>query len=346
MRTYLYTLTLLFALAVPAAAQNSTVRVLFYTGVVNVNGSSKPSIGQQLGPKDELTVASGATLQLSVNGKVIKYSQPMTVRVADAVKRAGKGENAAVATTVRTLAAASSSNHDHTSQAGATRVEGGSEALDKAENSAKEDAREEADSRIREHTGLNGGLETAERLGSVFGNRNELLVILEPRSTAISNGAVRFRWLRTAGVERYVVSVKDYVGNELFHTETSDTTATWDGKDLIPEAIYSWSLSNAGDEQSRVEASFNRLSVAESAELSKASTSVQHELGDDNPALPLVLGALYADHGCHGEATRFYTSGAIATHEQSDEFMQRALEEYSGAIKLRDEEMKALYGQR
>lgn len=347
MKTIHLLLPLLLVLGTTAlTAQTPTVRVLFYTGSVALNGGAKPTIGQQVSGHDAFTLGAGATLQLSVNGKVIKFAQAARVVVADVIKRAGKGENAAVANTMRTLAAASSADKgQRTSQAGATRVEGGeSEAAIKAREAAEAEARARAEAELRQRTGIENPIDLAGDLGTMA-NHNERLVILEPRSTAVPPGPVRFRWLRSASASRYVVSVKDHTGREIYRTETDDTTAAWDGTVLEPEAIYEWTLTNARDESMSGKASFNRLSTAEAADVRNGVEAIRSALGADNPALGLMLGAFYGEHGCGGAAARCYTEAALATPEHYREFMQHAAAIYREPVGLDDEELRAVFAE-
>lgn len=345
MKTIQLLLPVLLVLGTTAlTAQTPTVRVLFYTGSVSLNGAAKPTIGQQVRGHDAFTLGPGATLQLSVDGKVIKFAQAAKVLVADVIKRAGKGENAAVANTMRTLAAASSADKgQRTSQAGATRVEGGeSEKAIRAREAAEAEARARADAAIRQRTGIENPIDLAGNLGTL-GNRNERLVILEPRSTAVPPGPIRFRWLRAANASRYVISVKDHTGQEIYRTETEDTTAAWDGTSLAPEAIYEWTLTNARNEAMTGKTSFNRLPSADAAEVREGAEAIRKALGADNPALGLVLGAFYGEHGCGGTAARYYTEAALATPEHYREFMEHAVAIYREPIGLDDEELRAVF---
>jgi hypothetical protein len=281
-------------------------------------------------------------LQLSVNGKVIKYAQPAKVRVADAIARAGKGENAAVATTVRTLAAASSNNNNRSSQAGATRVEGGqSEQAKDLQGQAGQEARDRASTEITNRTGVENPIDVIDGMAS-HANRNETTVILEPRSTAVYSNTITFRWLRSPGIERYVVSVRNHVGDEIWHTETADTAVTWPDASLVGDALYTWTLAGTQDAGSGTEATFHRLDDSARQVVQNGVRAIERELGADNPALPLVMGAYLADYGCLGEAARAYTGGALAGGEHHEEFEQRAIEIYRDRLGLSEDEMRMI----
>jgi len=218
------TLLLLLAATAPAVADD-VVRILFFTGGVTVKSEGKsatPRIGQAVGKKDVIILKGNATLQLSVNGKVLKYNKPTQLKVADAIKRAGKGENEAVANSLRTLAAASGAGRENrTSEAGATRAIDSSQLIAAAERKGLETARNEANSELGKQLGVDDPLGKATGLMDYL--RGDKLIVMEPRSTAISNGPITFRWLRTPGVAHYSITVRNYLGDELFKTSVCDT---------------------------------------------------------------------------------------------------------------------------
>jgi len=338
----------LFAI-LPAAAQNTTVRILFYTGDVSVKSgrsSAKASIGQQLGSKDEVTVGRGGTLQLSVNGKVIKYNRAGRVKVADAIKRAGSGENTAVANTVRTLAAASGADREkRTSKAGATRIDDSSAITAEQRRRMRDEITNAANDELRNRTGIKDPLGEAQRAARLIFGEDDM-IILEPRASAIPSGPVRFRWLRSPTAGSYIVSVRDYRGEEIFRSETTDTSLVWEHPALTPEVVYTWSLIDTRNNLHRTGAIFHGLSDSADAALHAGTEAIRSELGADNPALPLILGAFYADAGCHGEAARLFTEGAKFNGQHFDEFMRRACEEYRYGMYMPDEEVSAIYMER
>lgn len=333
-------------IATPAAAQNATVRILFFTGNVTVRssqGQTKAAIGMQLAPRDEVTIAGGATLQLSINGKVIKYSQPAKVRVSDAIKRAGKGENQAVANTVRTLAAASGADRSgRTSKAGATRADDSSRLVANGTKLVTKEISNAANDELADRTGIDDPLGKAKDVAKLITGEDDM-IILEPRSTAVTAEPLRFRWLRSPTAGGYIVTVKNYLGEEIFRQETDDTTLVWNGAQLSPEVIYSWTLTDKKNSMHGTGAIFHRLSDSVAAAVKSGATAIARELGDDNPALPIVLGAFYADNGCYGEAARFFTSGALQSKQHFDELMRRACDQYQYQIYMRDEEVRAVY---
>lgn len=345
---YAFALTLLITLlaAGAATAQTPTVRILFFTGNVTVKSgkaAQKASIGLQVAPRDEITIPAGGTLQISVNGKVIKYAQPMKLRVADAVKRAGTGENAAVANTVRTLASASGADRSgRTSQAGATRATDSSHLIAKGKKKVLRDARDAANQELRNRTGIDDPLAKAEEVAKYVVGESDL-IILEPRSTAVPSGPMRFRWLRSPTADGYRLTVKDYLGDEVFKVETKDTTVVWNEATLPGDVIYTWTLVDMKNKLHNTGAIFHRLDDSLDAMVRTGAEDIRRELGADNPALPLVLGEFYADNGCYGEAANYFTVGASSSTQHFNEFMLRACDQYQYQMYMPEEEVNLVY---
>ena len=340
-RTLGATLLLLLVAALPAIADDA-VRILFFTGDVTVKSggsTTAPRIGQAVGKKDVIILKGNATLQLSVNGKVLKYNKPTQLKVADAIKRAGKGENEAVANSLRTLAAASGAGREsRTSEAGATRAIDSSQLIAAAERQALEAAQNEANSEVGRQLGVDDPFGKAAGLMDYL--RGDKLIVLEPRSTAISSGPITFRWLRTPGVSRYSVTVRNYLGDELFKTTVSDTQAVWPAPMLQPEAVYTWTLQNEDNILNRSTSSFFQLSQQKQSELTSSEQALLKELGEsDDPATMMMLGALYADVGCYGQAARYFTLSAIKTPEHRQELLGMAREQYLYNIVMPEEDV-------
>lgn len=311
-----------------AIGQNSTVRVVFFTGQVSTKGRSV-SIGQELGRNDVVTVGSGATLQISVNGKVLRYNKATSVRVADAIRQAGSGENTAVANTVRTLAAASGAGSGgRASQAGATRLGGDRQETTERARTSLDAAHQLANDELSRRLGIDNALFKFEsEVRNLYGEDD--MLILEPRSSATRLGAIRFRWLRSPTAGGYVVTVRDHVGDKVFETTTNDTTAVWESPALTPGVLYSWKLSDQRNSLHSVQAYFWQLDPDVDRTVTTGMASIRKELGDDNPAVPMVMGAYLQDNGLFGEAAREYVTGAEATPERYKDFMDRALDIYA-----------------
>jgi hypothetical protein len=338
-------LLLALVMSIPALANDPVVRILFYTGNVTVQSggaSSRAQLGQALTSKDEVVIGSGASLQLSINGKVVKYNSPLKLRVADAIKRAGKGENMVVANTVRTLAAASGTGRSsRTSVAGATRADDSSHLLEDTRQHVSTQATSTLNTEIANRTGIDDP-------GAILNRAKELvtgedLVVLEPRSTAVPNGPVIFRWLRSPGTAGYVISVKNYVGDEVFRTKVQDTMFVWTGGSLTPEAIYNWTLEDEGNSLRNASASFHQLDAATDNDVKKGEKELRKEVGEKNPALPIVLAAFYSEKGLFGEAARYYTLAALLSPEHYDELMERASDEYRYSMYMSEPEVNAIY---
>jgi len=340
MKTVLLVLTwLLITVSVlPLAAQSRAVRVLFFTGQVTLRG--KPvAIGQQLASNDVIVVGSNATLQLSVNGKVLKYSRPINLKVSEAVRQAGSGENNAVATTVRTLAAVSgASSGGRTSQAGATRIAGDRSGTSATGRAALDQARQLANDELSRRLGIPNALFRAEEeIRKMYGEDD--MLILEPRASGLTIGPIRFRWLRSPTAGGYVVTVRDHVGDKVFEATTNDTTLVWDEPVLTPGVIYSWRLSDQRNSLHDVRASFWQLDRDADGAVKLGLRAITTELGEDNPALPLVLGAYLGDNGCYSEAARYFVTGAEKTPERYKDFIERALDVYALDMGMTPREM-------
>ncbi len=338
----------LFLLSSAAAlAEEAVIRILFFTGNVTVTtkGGSQPAkIGQVLSGKDVVVLAKGATVQLSVNGKVVKYTKPMKLKLADAVKRAGKGENAAVANSVRTLAAASgAAREQRTTRAGATRARDTANLLANAQQNGTDAVTREANSELGRRTGIDDPLGKARGVYDMLDG--EPMVVLEPRSTAVPRGPVQFRWMRTPGVPRYVVTVRNHLGAEVFRVETADTGVLWTAPVLEPDAVYRWTLENATNPLNRSTVSFHQLNASADEALRTGEAEIRKEFSPgDEPALMLVLAAFYADHECFGQAARLYGECASKSPQHWEELMDLAREQYVYNMFVPEEEVQRVCG--
>jgi len=337
----LLVLTALVTGVVNSPAQDGSVRVLFHTGQVTVRGKGV-KIGQQLSRNDVVAIGSNATLQLSVNGKVLKYSKPLNLRISDAIRQAGSGENTAVSTTVRTLAAASGAGSGgRASQAGATRIAGNRSEATSRGRAALDQARQLANDELSRRLGIQNALFKAEdAIREMYGEDD--MVALEPRACGVTIGPIRFRWLRSPTARGYVVTVRDHIGDKVYETTTADTSVVWDAPALIPGVLYSWRLSDQGNPLHDVRAGFWQLDAATDAVVKSGVSAIRTELGTDNPALPLVLGGFLADNACYGEATRYFLEGAEGTPERYRDFVDRAYDVYEFDMGLSAHEMSLI----
>ena len=328
-------------LAIPGLlSAEPVVRVLFYSGNVTI----KSAKGQQLQNDDVVAIGSGSTLQLSINGKVLKYDTKMDLKVADAIKRAQQGENSVVANTVRTIAGASGAGRDgRTSVAGATRVNDSSEVIEKTEADALGSTSDKLNEKLANETGIENPLGMIGEAAKLI--TGETVVIVEPRSTAVPEGPISFRWRKTPDAKKYNVSVTDYMGDVIFRAESTDTLVVWNDPELYPEAVYNWTITKADNSFGASSASFHQLPMDNNEALLEELGAVQTELGEDNPALPMIMGGVYSGHGCYGHAARHYMEGARQTPEHYETLMGMAFEEYRENMYVTEEEAAFICGE-
>ena len=325
-------------------ASAKTVRVVFFSGAVTIKSgskSAKPRLGQQLKTSDRVVVGRGGSVQLSVNGKVLRYTKKATIKVADVVKRAGSGQNSVVAGSVRTLAGASGAGRSsRSSVAGATRADGGKDVgyFDSVRSDAINTGTLRINGEVSEATGIDDVVGELTKLGET--TRSETLVILQPRSTAVTLEELTFRWARPESARRFLLTVLDHRGDEVYRAETDDTLHVWsDGASLDPGAIYTWRLADADNPNNRWGALFHTLSSDENTRVLEGRELIAVELGDDaNPAYPLLLGSFYSDRGLYGQAAEQFTAGAVSQPEHAGTFWEMACDEYMYNIFLPVEE--------
>lgn len=336
--SYLRTTLLLIALftfgiAVEASAQ--TVRVVFFSGSVTIKSgtkSAKPKLGEQLDRNDRMVIGSGGTLQISVNGKVLRYSKPATVAVSDAISRAGAGENSVVANSVRTLAGASGAGRSsRSSVAGATRAGGeGAETayFDSVQTDAVNTGMMRLNGEISSATGIDDPIgvlaKAAERL------KKEPVVILQPRSTGVTHDPITFRWKGSPDVSGYVLTVENYLGEEIYRATTTDTVHVWPGGGgLEREAVYTWRIADSEHPSHQWGANFHLISEEEQRKIEEGRRAILAELeGEENPAVPILLGTFYAENDLYGQAAELFTHGATSQPEHAGTYWEMACDQY------------------
>jgi hypothetical protein len=282
---------LFLLLATNAGAQQRAVYIIYNTGKVSVksgNATAMGAIGTELHGDDLVTVGKGGSVQLSVDGKLVRYDKAAKIRVADAIKKVS-GENPAVAKAAAALGVAS--------MAPLPIPPGDDQPVD--------------------------------------------LVIIEPRATAIPAGPIHFRWLRPARAGTFRVSVKNYLGQEVFTTSTPDTTVVWSDAKLPAEVVYTWTLTDAAGHTTG--SLFNRAAPATETAIATDMESIRKELGATNPALPLMLAALYGNNGCYGEAVNALNAATGIPKEHRKEVMIRARDTYRLQMNMPDDEARLLY---
>ena len=316
-----------------AIAQGQTVRILYYNGNVTVSGQGQAKLGQQLKSSDNVSIGSSSSLQLSVNGKVLKYTKPTTLKISDVIKRAGTGENSVVANSARTLAGASGAGRNaRTSVAGASRADGGKKTpketqyFDSLETSGLNTGTMRLNSEVESITGIGDASGIIKQVADKM--KSESLILLQPRSTAVSGGPITFRWLSTPGVRSYTLSVINYLGEEIHHADVTDTFYVWESPTLHPEEIYSWRLADGNDAGNSFGASFHILPLDKQEMMMSGRQAIVEELGADNPALPMILGSFYSDNECYGEAAELFTQGVAARDDHEETYREMVCEQY------------------
>ncbi len=333
--TVLPALLLALFLLTPQQAEAQTVRVAFFSGTVNVKSgstTSKARLGQQLKKNDRVIVGRGATLQLSVNGKVLRYTKKVTLKVSDVIKRAGNGENSVVANSVRTLAGASGAGRSsRTSMAGATRAgEEGSQTgyFDSVRTDAVNTGTMRINGELSDITGIDDALGQLSKASDRM--KREAVVILQPRATAVTHDPLLFRWKGSSDISTYIVTVHSHTGEELYRVETTDTAHTWAGSSSLErEAIYTWRVADRDRPSNKWGATFHLLSESENREVVEGRAAIVEELGgEENPALVMLLGSFYSDNHLYGQAAELFTHGSVTQAEHAGTYQELACDQY------------------
>ena len=330
-RPVAYLLLALVLTTTAALAQAPDARVLYYSGNVRILTSGPPrevAIGMGLMAGDILQVGRGGSLQLSVNGKLFKYTQAGRIDMNFLLVSGAKESNPAVLKAMQMLGRSSLAAGRVKPQSAAGGTLGFAGRL--LNLSAQE-------ATIASYASI----ETEAREPSS-------VILLEPRSTAVTRGPVRFRWLSTSTDTLFQLLVHDRFGNEVFRAETGDTTVVWEGASqaLFPESEYTWTLSGVHDPAVSASASFHKLNDIKGTIAEGGESQIRLELGSDNPALPLVLGAHFANNGCFGEAARWFTTAAEKNPHFYDDFMLLARAQYRGMMGMPEGEVREIYDNR
>lgn len=316
-----------FLMTVAAFAGDPEITVLFYKGEVALeteSGSQSLRIGQELSPNDNIRVGRGGSIQISINGKVVSFASRRTAhRIADILGTVGDQTNPGVARAIETLASATRlieiDEHDASIPLLAS-LDGG------AVNAIESESSEPRPVKVV----------NAARL------RNMRPVILEPRSTSVTRGPLRFSWLGASNVDTYLVRVRDRYNEEVLRYQTTDTTFVWEGATLFAESEYTWELSSVKDTLATVKADFRRLNDLAGMGVEGGESQIRLELGSKNPALPVLLGAHFASRGCYADAARYYLEGARLNPEHSALLLTLALDQYRGNMNVSDGDLKAI----
>lgn len=334
-RTFATTLTriatvaaLFFTVTLAALAGDPVPQVLFYNGQVTLKtdaGEQAIRIGQELSPEDQVIVAKGSSLQISLNGKVVTLgARRGPQRVGDAIASVGEQSNPGVARAIETLAGATRIFHILNDEAAIPLMA----SLDGGTGTPIAD---EAD-----------GVLALPKTVHMARLRNSQPVILEPRMTAVTRGPLRFSWLGTSNIDTYLVRVFDRYNEEVFRYQTTDTTFVWEGATLFAESEYTWELSSASDTVRTIKASFRRLNDLAGMAVEGGESQIRLELGNNNPALPVILAAHFASRGCNADAARYYLEGARRNPEHASLLIALAVEQYRSSMGVSDSELVAI----
>jgi hypothetical protein len=297
--------------AAPAAERPTEVRVIYYTGNVAITDSTTAlpiALGMLIDSTDVVRIGRGATMQLAVDGRVVTLQRPSSVTRAEIIRRAVGEPNEELMAALRALAA-------HGSFMANTAV-----------------------SPARVQAALAAAITPTARAASPSHTR--MLVPLEPRNTSVVRGPLHFRWLRSDPNATYRVVVRDRYDAEVFRAETSDTIVTWESAVLFVGSDYTWSLTRVDDSVTAITSTFRRLDDIQGMRLEGGESRIRLALGSENPALPVILGAHFALHGCYAEAVRQYTTAALRTPEHFDRFLRLAREQYALNIGLSPTELE------
>jgi hypothetical protein len=294
-----------------ASTRPLEVRVVYYSGDVSLHdtaGDRPVALGVLVDSLTSVAVGRNASVQLAVDGRLVVLDRPGMLRRSEIVRRAGGEANEELMAALRSLA-------------------GQDEILMSA-----------AMNPARVHAAIAAAMAPSARGAgtSVTGT----LIPLEPRATAVTRGPLRFRWLRSADSTTYHVVVRDRFDNEVFRGETADTFMTWESADLFVGSEYTWTLSRSNDSIAGVTSTFHRLDDLQGMRLEGGESRIRIALGSENPALPIVLGAHFALHGCYADAARQYTTAALRTPEHFDRFLRLARELYASKIGLSSTELE------
>jgi hypothetical protein len=319
---------LFLTVTVAALADGPVIQVLFYNGPVTLKtdaGEQSIRIGQELSAEDQVLVAKGGSIQISINGKVVAFGARRTPqRVGDALAKVGDQSNAGVARSLETLASAAQMfqiQNDDESIPLLASLDGGT-VMPVSENS--------------------DGVLTLPKTVRMARLRNAQPVILEPRATSVTRGPLRFSWLGAANVDTYLVRVLDRYNEEVFRYQTSDTTFVWEGANLFAESDYTWELSSIHDTLTPLKANFRRLNDLAGMAVEGGESQIRLELGNNNPALPVLLAAHFAGRGCYADAARYYLEGARRNPEHAPMLIALAVDQYRSSMGVSDSELGAI----
>lgn len=297
--------------AAAGAPRAPEVRVVYFSGDVSLVDTAGPlaiSFGRSIDSIHTVVVARGGSVQLAVDGRLVEITRPGKIRRAEIIRRAKGEPNEELMAALRAIDVHA----------------------DAVSSSAVGPAKMEA--------ALVAALAPSSR--AVGASATGEIVPLEPRSTGVTRGPLRFRWLRSADSATYRVVVRDRFDVEVLRTETTDTTFVWESAVLFAGSEYTWTIADVRDTSDVATATFHRLDDLRGMRLEGGESRIRLALGSENPALPLMLGAHFALHGCYGDAVRQFTTAALRTPEHFDRFLRLARTLYATNIGLTATELE------
>lgn len=299
------------SVASSAAVQEPEVRVVYFSGDVTLRGADgiRPiSFGMLVDSTESIVVKRGGAVQIAVDGMLVDITRAGSVKRSEMIRRAKGEKNAELMTALRVIA----------------------EHGDFVASNVVSPARVQA--AVVAAIAPSARVSTASSTG--------MIIPLEPRSTAVTRGPIRFRWLRSADSAMYRVIVRDRHGIEVLRNETSDTTFVWESAVLYIGSEYTWTIARVDDSTKTIASTFQRLDDLQGMRLEGGESRIRMALGSENPALPIVLGAHFAKFGCFADAARQFTTAALRTPEHFDRFLRLAREQYASNIGLTSNELE------
>lgn len=280
--------------------RNEEVRVVYFTGdvsIVDTTSSVPVSFGMLVNIDLQVAIGRGATVQFAVDGKLAEFARPGRINWSDIVRRATGEPNEELMSALRVIAA------QHSSMASSST------------NPA------------RIHAAVAAAIDPSMRVAG--SSSTGIIIPLEPRSTAVTRGPLHFRWLRSEDSATYRVIVRNRYDEEVLRHETTDTSFVFESAMLLVGSEYSWSIASVSDSDHAVTSVFHRIDDLRGMRLEGGESRIRMALGSENPALPIMLGAHFALHGCAGDAARQFTTAALRTPEHFDRLLRLAREQYT-----------------
>ncbi|MBC8144462.1 MAG: hypothetical protein H7X80_02685, partial [bacterium] len=213
-----------------ADAHKEEVRIVYYSGDValddTITGKSV-SFGMLIDADQQIVVGRGGSVQFAVDGKLADFNRAGRVKFSEIIRRATGETNEELMSALRAVAAQN------------TFMTGSSTSI----------------SRIQ--AAVVAAIDPSSRTGNA--SATGIVVPLEPRSSAVTRGPLRFRWLSSADAAVYRIVVRNRYDEEVLRHETSDTSFTWESAVLMIGSEYSWTIARVDDSSRAITSTFHRL---------------------------------------------------------------------------------------